>query len=202
MRVTPGQEQQFRAWQRTVTAAEATFPGFQGSKLEPPIPGVQDDWTCIVRFDSDEHLQAWLKSPQRQRLLDEGKAFSPDFHIRTVRGGFEGWFTFGGAAAAAPAWKQNMIVLLVLYPVVFLFGRWVQTPLLEQAWGLPFWLALFIGNAVSVALLGYLLVPQASRALMWWLTPATDAPKWITAAGTALVIALYGVSLLVFSLFA
>ena len=46
-----------------------------------------------------------------------------------------------------------MIVLLLLYPVVFLFGAWVQTPLLMERAGLPFWLALFIGNVVSVLLL-------------------------------------------------
>jgi hypothetical protein len=36
------------------------------------------------------------------------------------------------------AWKQNMIVLLLLYPVVFLFGLWVQTPILIGKAGLPF----------------------------------------------------------------
>ena len=200
MRVVPGQEQEFRAWQRKMAAAEATFPGFQGDKLEPPTPGVQDDWVCIVRFDSDEHLQAWLNSAQRQRLLDEGKSVSSDSHIRTVRGGFEGWFTFG-STAAAPAWKQNMIVLLVLYPVVFLFGYWVGTPLLQQSLGLPFWLVLFIGNVFSVILTGYLLIPQASRAFVRWLTPAADAPRWTTAAGTALIIGLYGICLLAFSKF-
>jgi antibiotic biosynthesis monooxygenase (ABM) superfamily enzyme len=200
MHVTPGLEPKFRAWQRKMAAAEATFPGFQGDKLEPPIAGVQDDWVCIVRFDSDEHLQAWLTSAERQRLLDEGKSLSAESHIRTVRGGFEGWFTFGGTAAA-PAWKQNMIVLLVLYPVVFLFGYWVGTPLLGKALGLPFWLVLFIGNAFSVILTGYLLIPQASRAFMRWLTPLPNAPKWTTAAGTALVVALYVVCLLAFSRF-
>lgn len=201
MRVVPGTEQQFRAWQRKVAAAEATFPGFQGDKLEPPVPGVQDDWVCIVRFDSDEHLQAWLQSPTRQQLLDEAKDFQPEYHIRTVRGGFEGWFTFG-ATARAPIWKQNMVVLLVLYPAVFLFGHWIGTPLLDKSWGMPFWLTLFIGNIFSVTLTGYLLIPRASRALAWWLTPAAPASKQkTTAAGSALVIALYGVCLLAFSLF-
>ena len=57
-----------------------------------------------------------------------------------------------------------MIVLLLLYPVVFLFGLWVQTPLLIGRAGLPFWLALFIGNVVSVLLLNWL-VPWTSTRL-------------------------------------
>ena len=57
-----------------------------------------------------------------------------------------------------------MMVLLLLYPVVFLFGLWVQTPVLMGKAGLPFWLALFIGNVVSVLLLNWL-VPWVSSAL-------------------------------------
>ena len=40
--------------------------------------------------------------------------------------------------------------------------------------GLPFWLALFIGNVVSVVLLNWL-VPWVSRGFGWWLAPARDA---------------------------
>ena len=43
-----------------------------------------------------------------------------------------------------------MIVLLLLYPVVFLFGALVQTPWLIGRAGLPFAVALFIGNVVSI----------------------------------------------------
>ena len=43
--------------------------------------------------------------------------------------------------------------LLMLYPVVFLFGHYVQTPLLMGRIGLPFWAALFIGNIAGVVLL-------------------------------------------------
>jgi uncharacterized protein len=201
-RVQPGREQAFREWQRRIAAVEASFPGFQGVKLEPPVPGVQDDWVTVLRFDSDAHLQAWLTSPRRQQLLDEARDFSLESHVRTVRSGFDAWFTFDDkpAASAPPAWKQNMIVLLVLYPVVFLFGAWVQTPLLVNR-GVPFWLALFIGNAVSVVLLGSLLIPWVSRAFKWWLAPRADALRWTNWAGTALVLALYGLSLAIFSQF-
>jgi hypothetical protein len=94
-----------------------------------------------------------------------------------------------------------MLVLLVLYPLVFLFGEWVQTPLLVDN-GVPFWLALFIGNAVSVALLGWVLIPGASRRLRWWLAPpAGEEGRRLTWAGAALVASLYAASLAVFSQF-
>ena len=68
-----------------------------------------------------------------------------------MRTGFDQWFPVAAAGTAPPAaWKQNMLVLLLLYPVVFLFGLLVQTPLLTGRAGLPFAVALFIGNVVSV----------------------------------------------------
>lgn len=196
--VAPGYEEAFRAWQARIAGVEATFPGFEGVRLEPPIPGVQSDWVTVVRFDSNDHLQAWLTSPRRRRLLDEATAFGATTHVRTVRGGFDGWFTFGAPAKARPpGWKQNMVVLLVLYPVVFLLGQWFQRPFLLDR-GVPVWLALFITNAVGVSLMGYFLMAPVNRALAWWLTPPWGAPTWTNAAGVALIVALYGVSLVAF----
>ena len=97
-----------------------------------------------------------------------------------------------GAGGAEPtaAWKQNMIVLLLLYPVVFLFGLFVQTPLLTGRAGLHFAIALFIGNVASVILLNYL-VPWTSTGFSWWLRPSAARRRLIEIAGTALVVALY-----------
>ena len=169
-RVRPGQEPAFCAWEQRIATAQAQAPGFQDYRFEPPIAGVQDNWLAILRVDTERNLQAWLDSPQRQRLLEETRPFLQEFHARTVRSGFEQWFpaTIGGAAE--PVWKQNMIFLLLLYPVVFLLGLWVQTPVLIDRVGLPFWLALFIGNVASVLLLNWM-VPWVSTGFALWPPP-------------------------------
>ena len=170
-RIKPGQETAYRAWEQRIAAAQSRAPGFQGYRFEPPLPGVQDDWLAILRFDTEANLQAWLDSSERHRLLEEAKAFTEEYHARIVRTGFEQWFPLpAGATAVPPAWKQNMLVLLMLYPVVFLFGAFVQTPYLSGRAGLPFAIALFIGNVVSVLLLNYL-VPWVSNRFGWWLQP-------------------------------
>jgi antibiotic biosynthesis monooxygenase (ABM) superfamily enzyme len=201
-RVKAGQEQAFLSWQRRVAATQASFEGFEGCKLEPPIPGIQDNWVTILQFHTDSHLEAWLNSDQRRQLLDEAAAFTAETHTRKARTGFDSWFTLGGqdSQTLPPPWKQSMLVLLVLYPVVFLFSVWVQTPLLMHN-GVPFWLALFIGNIVSTVLLAWLLVPQVSKLFKWWLSPSQPAPRWVEWAGAAVVVGLYGVLLLVFALF-
>jgi hypothetical protein len=198
-RVRAGQEPAFRAWEQRIASAQARSPGFQGYRFEPPIPGVQEDWLAILRFDTERNLQAWLDSPERKQLLREAAPFLEEFHARVVRTGFEQWFPSAANGPSPPAvWKQNMIVLLLLYPVVFLFGIWVQTPVLMGKAGLPFWLALFIGNVVSVLLLNWL-VPPVSRGFGWWLAPPRDAGGRISVVGAMLIIALYAASLLVFS---
>jgi uncharacterized protein len=199
IRIKPGQEGAYRKWEQRIAAAQAKAVGFQGYRFEPPVPGVQDDWLAILRFDSEPHLQAWLESPARLALLEEAAEFTEEVHARVVRTGFEQWFSGGGDRTAAPAvWKQNMVVLVLLYPIVFLFGLWVQTPLLTKAAGLPFWLTLFIGNIVSVLLLT-VLVPRVSRWLDWWLNPARDRPAKVTLAGALLVSVLYAACMFIFS---
>ncbi len=199
--VKPGQEAAYRRWQHRIGAAQSKAPGFQGYLIEPPIPGVQKDWLSILRFDTEANLRAWLDSPERQALLRELGDFTEEFHSRTVRTGFDQWFPAAATGGAPPAaWKQNMIVLLVLYPIVFLFAILIQTPLLMGEANLPFPVALFIGNTVSVILLNYL-VPWTSAGFTWWLRPAARAPVRATTAGAMLVIVLYGVLIFFFTRF-
>ena len=196
-RIRPGQENAYREWERRIAAAQARAPGFQGYRFEPPVAGVQDDWLAILRFDSEENLQAWLASSERKKLLEEAGAFTEEYHARIVRTGFDQWFQVGDPEVpSAPAWKQNMVVLMILFPVVVLFNVLVQTPLLIQHWKFPPLVALFIGNAASVTLLS-LIVPWASRRLDWWLRASGNEPK-IELSGAALVVGIYALCLLVF----
>ena len=200
-RIKPGCEDAYRAWERRIAAAQSRAPGFQGYRLEPPLPGVQADWLAILRFDSEANMQAWLESPERLELIRQSEAFTDEVHFRIVRTGFDQWFPTDSNARPPAAWKQNMLVVLLLYPVVFLFGALVQVPILIGRIGMPFWLALFVGNVVSVLLLSQL-VPWASSRFAWWLRPQDGSARRTELAGAALVIALYAVCLLVFSRFA
>ena len=194
-RIKPGREDAYREWGRRIAAAQAKSPGFQGYRCEPPVPGVQEDWLTILRFDSEANLQTWLNSPERKKLLEESEAFTDECHTRIVRTGFDQWFE-GQGAAPPPWWKQNMVVLLVLYPLVFLLNEWLQKPILVGVFHLPYWAFLFVNNAASVVLLS-LILPRLTRRLGWWLSPAEhDAKRDV--AGALLVAAFYALWLLAF----
>ena len=199
-RVKPGMEAEYRKWEQKIAAAQSRAAGLLGYRFEPSVPGVQEDCVAILRFDSEANLKAWLESPQRRQLLEEAAPLTAEYHTRTVESGFEQWFrdaTPPGAPVPA-AWKMNMIVLLTLYPVVFLWGLLVGTPILTRVLGLDFPVALFIGNAFSVVLTSYL-VPWTARRLSWWLTPAKATQTLANLRGAGLLVAAYAVMILLFS---
>lgn len=191
-RVRPGKDDEYRAWERKIAIAQSKAPGLQGYRFEPPVPGVQRDHVIILRFDSEANLQGWLNSPVREKLLEEAEPFTEESHARMARSGFEQWFRDEtGAASTAPVWKMNLLVLLMLYPVVFLFAMFVGTPLLSDRLHLPFALALFLGNIVSVTLTGFL-VPWVAGRFGWWLSPSPAGGATSTnVRGAALVIAIH-----------
>lgn len=193
-RVAPELEHEFLAWQRRISAQEARLDGFVGHKVERPIPGVQDNWVVVLSFDTDEHLQAWLDSDERRALLVEGERFNEQLTLQKASYGFGFWS--GDAPAPEPVFKSNLIVLMMLYPVVFLWGYLIADPLFA-AHGVPFWLSLFIGNLVSTQLLGWFLVPWAFRRLSWW--TRDRPPRHVDLAGFALVGAVYVVSMAVYA---
>lgn len=196
-RVKPGKEAEYRVWERKIAAAQSKAPGLQGYRFESPIPGVQEDFVAILRFDSEANLRAWLESPERQALVDEAAPLTVEFHARLARTGFEQWFRDNqGTAISAPVWKMDMLVLLLLYPIVFLFGVFIHVPLFLNTLKLPFAVALFLGNVVSVALTGYL-VPLVAERFAWWLQPAKNTAR-VNLLGTGLIAALYAASVLVF----
>jgi uncharacterized protein len=198
-RVKPGHEVDYRRWEQRIAAVQAQAPGFEGYRFEPPVPGVQDDWLAIIRFDSEPNLEGWLKSPERLKLLKDAGSFTERFNTRVVRSGFDQWFSGGRKdAPPPPVWKQNMVVLSQLYPVVFLFGMFVQNPVMIKRLGMPFWLALFVGNLVSVVSLNWL-VPWASRRFAWWLQPAGQASMKTHILGAGVITGIYALWLLAFS---
>ena len=110
-RVKPGKELEYRAWERKIAAAQSKAPGLQGYRFEPPVPGVQDDYVAILRFDSEANMQAWLDSPERKKLVEEAAPLTEEFHTRMARTGFEQWFRDeSGAPSSASVWKMDMIV--------------------------------------------------------------------------------------------
>ena len=92
-------------------------------------------------------------------------------------------------------WKNSMLILLTLYPVVFFNTIFIQRPLALAK--IPLWAALFLGSCLSVTILSILL-PRVFKLFSWWLVP-TVASQTITLRGLSLVLFMYLLWLVIFS---
>ena len=173
-RVAPGREEDFLAWEHEIEAVEREFEGFLGHRIEAPADGSSPEWTVIVAFDTQEHLEHWIGSTQRRTLLARAQDFQADLRLERTSYGFGFWS--GRSDTHGPGhrhriFKENLIVLLVLYPTVFLWGYAVGTPLFSDVLAWPWWAVLFVGNLASTQVLGWWFVPWAMRAFHRWLRP-------------------------------
>ena len=124
--------------------------------------------------------------------MSESEALVESWENRRLPTSFAGWFPTDPAAGKAPAtWKQAMLVLLVLFPIVMLELRFLSPSL----GGLNPALGTFIGNAISVTLVSWPMMPLAIRILAWWLQPRAAGGKWTTVAGLGTLVGLYTIEI-------
>ncbi|MBS0652875.1 MAG: antibiotic biosynthesis monooxygenase [Verrucomicrobia bacterium] len=185
--VCPGKEESFRDWMAKVHRVEAKFPGFVGVYVQAPSSGQGKNWITLLQFDSSENLDRWLGSPERQEVLKESESLIESSDNQRVISPYAGWFSSVVEKGGAPAvWKEAMLVLLLLYPIVILERRFFGE--LAHMIGRP--LAIFVGNTISVLLISWPLMPITIRCLRWWLVPGLGKGNK-TLLGTGVVIALY-----------
>ncbi|GHC09602.1 antibiotic biosynthesis monooxygenase [Cerasicoccus arenae] len=170
-RIKAGKEDSYRAWRVKILEAQKQFQGFVGQESFDPVEGLTQEWVDIARFQSTEAVDEWLKSPLRVKLLEELQPMLDELAIRRVGTGLDGWFRVSSESPlveAPPAWKQAVSVLFALYPTVMLLSLYFN-PLFGKS--TPFALVMLFGNAVSVALLTWVIMPFVNRLLGWWLLP-------------------------------
>ncbi len=193
--VSPEHEQAYRNWTAKVHQIEAKFPGFKGVCVQSPSKGQGRHWITLLQFDTMENLDRWLSSPERQKVLSESSPMITSLESHRVISPYAGWFANIAKVGELPSvWKQTMLVLLVLFPIVMVELKFLK-PLTE---GLNSSLGTFIGNAISVILISFPMMPVAIWFLSWWLTPPPGASKRNTIIGTLLMIVLYLIEITVF----
>ena len=172
--IKPGMEAAYRAWADRIQKLQATFPGYIGSFVQPPQHR-ETGWTTVLRFDSAEHLDGWLKSEARAAMVKESEALVQGFHAQRVDTSFPGWVPSDPVTGKPPnRWKTACLILLTLFPVVMLELRFLNPHLR----GLNPAVGTFIGNAISVGLTTWPLIPLAIYGFHAWLFPE-NRPRWL-----------------------
>jgi antibiotic biosynthesis monooxygenase (ABM) superfamily enzyme len=171
--IKAGKEDAYRAFADRIQKVQETFPGYLGSFVQPPHQ-LETGWTTVLRFDSVETLDGWLDSPQRAALVAESEELIDGFVAQRVNTSFPGWAPADPATGKPPnMWRTASLVLLTLFPVVMLEVKFLN-PLLR---GLNPALGTFAGNAISVSLTTWPLMPLAIRGFRGWIFPEGQ-PRW------------------------
>lgn len=194
--IEPDRGVEFVDAQRVLTRAASSFAGYEGTSVF--IDADSGTALSVLRFRSDRTLATWVSSAERQAVLPELRSsLSGDFVE------VSGSTPFGtvvrsahGRTLMTPNWKSAMLVLLVLYPTVMTLSRFLG-PVLDRAGASP-WLALWLSQVVSVALMQWWLMPWASRPFRKWLDPIDGAGWRAGLAGAGAIVVVYVATLALF----
>ena len=193
--VSPDKESTYREWIAKIHQVETKFPGFRGMYMQAPSQNQGRNWITFLHFDTQDNLDRWLLSSERQEVLSEAQPLITGLESHRVISPYVGWFASLAKKKGIPSvWKQTMLVLLALFPIVMLELKYL--PLLTS--NLNSSLAMFIGNAISVSLIAWPMIPIAIWLLGWWLNPKDEKRSEVTMIGTCLLIVLYIIEIAIF----
>lgn len=188
----PDQRNFYGQWLARIHQAEAKIQGFRGMYVQSPVGEQGKYWVTFLQFDSTENLERWLASSERKEILKELDPLIKAFESHRVISPYAGWFGSIAKNEVPAVWKQTMLVLLVLFPIVMLELKFLN-PRLQN---LNLSLATFIGNAISVALISWPMLPMVIFFFTWWLRPQNTAK--VNAMGVLILLVIYVFEILIF----
>ena len=142
------------------------FEGHLGMNVFKPV-NTGEPYILVYKFDSGEHLDAWLRSPIRADFVKRAEKMCDESSAEHVSG-FESWFQLPGARTMVPPprWKMALVTCCTVWTMGMLLGPLVREPL---AIYLPMPLVALVTTAVMVSLLTWVVMPQLTKILRRWL---------------------------------
>jgi antibiotic biosynthesis monooxygenase (ABM) superfamily enzyme len=190
--VPRGRGMAFRLWHANLTRAARRFEGYIRTDLCPPVEpeprqwfkffkaGTPDQllkWYSIIHFDSPEHLSRWLQSNEREAIIAAGQRIFESYQFKSFSTGLEGWFSRKTGSEqmglGTPAWKQNLAVILGLYPTVMIQSQLFAAFGIMQHW--PLASSMLVNNIITSSLLTWVVMPFVAQSMSFWLQPAHQA---------------------------
>jgi uncharacterized protein len=202
----------FKKWSQDTNALVRKFDGFINAEIIRPsavptaspvstgdvenaipsssnnVPAGHDEFIAIVRFDNFAHLNGWMKSPERQMMIDRISEFedeAPSYSFHSL----EHWFVTsddvaaqkgpagGGPPMRPPAkWKMILVTVAIIYTQTLWIPKVTRkifkTPIQEG--NMHPYLFQFINIVIVVCLSTYILFPVVTRLLSFFLMPGVD----------------------------
>jgi uncharacterized protein len=172
-RVKPGHEPFYDQFLAGINGAASRFPGHLGVEVFRPQSATAGEYRIVYRFDTGEHLRAWLDSDERAAWLERAEPHGMGPMRSRFVTGLETSFTVPDRPGAPPPppYKMALLTWLRIFPLITLVVIALD-PLLEK---LDLVLRLAVTTAVTVPIMTWLVMPRITRLLRNWLYPQRPA---------------------------
>jgi antibiotic biosynthesis monooxygenase (ABM) superfamily enzyme len=173
-RVKPGHEAFYEQFLEGIISAAREFPGHLGVEVFRPQNATAGEYRTVYRFDSADHLRAWLDSDEHAAWLERAEPHVIGPRQTSFVTGLESWFTLPDQSGAhpPPPYKMALLTWITIFPLITAVVA-ITGPLLE---GLPLAVRLGITTAVTVPLMTWMVMPRVTRLLRGWLYPDRRPP--------------------------
>ncbi len=190
-KVIPGKEAEYEAAIRVLNDAVQRFPGFVSCETFQPT-AENDEHTILLHFNNKANMDRWLNSPERKAGRETLYRTTAAHNTNVIGTGFGSWFSFNAEdGIAAAAWKQTMVVICGLFPVVMILsstlGNFMNSMNVAPTY------SIFINSALSTIILTWVAMPVLSRLMDWWLSPKSTTKQ--TSLGLFLIIVVYAIEI-------
>ena len=169
-RVREGQKENYEGWLNEIGPVCRGSRGHLDWQIIRPIAGLTGTYTVIIRFDTREHLQEWMTSEERRRLIGKARSFlahDDDFFVST---GLDFWFAPNGAKARIPVrWKQFLVTWSAIYPLVLVVPLAVGPAAHLLGLAPNRYSDTLLVTGTVVLLMVYVVMPRYTRAVQRWL---------------------------------
>ena len=196
-RIRRDREEAFQDWRRRILEAARKWEGFLGTESFDALDGVEPEFIVVVRFDSRAHLDEWLKSKVRNHFMNEVRRYVHHYTLRRISSGFEGWFDTSENTAPPARWRQALVILSALFPVIMLM-RTLLSPIFLMV---PLPVAFLILLTLDMVFLTYVVMPGYSRLMNFWLRPAAIFTWQCELKGCVIIAGIIALTLLGFLCF-
>jgi antibiotic biosynthesis monooxygenase (ABM) superfamily enzyme len=168
-RVREDRQADYERWIGEIAPLSKAAPGHLDWHIVRPLPGLSEAYTVVIRFDTQAHLQEWMQSPARSRLIDKVQPLFLGGDEFFISSGLDFWFAPGAGHKAPVRWKQFLVTWSAIFPLVLGVPLMVAPLLRQLGVGGNHLLTTLVATGIDVFLMTYLVMPRYTRLLHRWL---------------------------------
>ena len=171
-------EEKYHDWCERIEDALAERSGFVSVEIFPPVPGGQQFYTHLVKFDTLKDVIDWRSSETCKAFMNEVEEYTIDVDIHILRSDHASSLVWGIRSENSDhphpiPWKQFTAVLSCLWPTASLLD-YILSHFFHAVGKTPIPVKMIVNIVLNVAILVFFLIPNYMKIFDWWVFQKHD----------------------------